>query len=653
MGSLDDLPNRHSNHDRAEAAEIAFVTAVDACKLFLVQQKDRSDYGTDAQLEARWNGRMTNLRVHVQLKGTDAATKADGSVSVEIARSNLNYLLAQRDSIFVCYHIPTQRLLVRFAHDVYSEYESRGKEWLHQDTVTVRFSRPFDEEFQNRLNAKVIASGNSMRDLRLEWLAAPPDRIPSLVDQSIPLIEVPIDPEHARVMLTQLYEGGYDSAISKSFLQFSAVLDPLPGAMDQAYMAEINLGINGLPIDEDRIRRGIEIFENEMQENYLHPGTLLYCQANGWLALHEYERAYELYKAALPLMASPSIVDVAAQCCKNMGAALEAMGRIDEARESYEKALRLDPQLGEVYFALGLWQIRYGKDYCLALSHLDRVSRRKGSALRISAVQGWRIELLFRTGDSDGAFREIQNLLNEAETLPWAWPWCARQVAEFGRASIDSTRRSLVFWSSYLDEDPDNKIAERERLFCLSQLHAAGETTGIDFGGFKSAVVRLIESGDSESALLWDRVGHWTQDGDDWIQAESAYRKAYELEPDQYGYCLGTALNFLGRFDDALPILLAQAEEHKQDAMSWFQVAVSYGGIGNLEASITAYKRALELDEDYDLAWFNLGGMYWNLGAVEQAIAIWSEAVVRFPDHALAQDVLLLLLGEHYLRSEL
>src|SRR5262245_2472484 len=105
MDFLDDLPKRDSSHDTAQPAESAFPPAIDTGQLFVRQQKDRNDYGTDAQIEARDGQGMTNLRVHVQLKGTEAAPNADDSVSVgDISRTNLNYLLAQPDSIYVCLH---------------------------------------------------------------------------------------------------------------------------------------------------------------------------------------------------------------------------------------------------------------------------------------------------------------------------------------------------------------------------------------------------------------------------------------------------------------------------------------------------------------------------------------------------------------------
>lgn len=639
MKFLDDLPKRHSTHDTAEAAEIAFAAAIEAYNFFLVQQKDRNDYGTDLQIEVRHGDVVTNLRAHVQLKGTRAAANADGSVSVEVARANLNYLLAQPDSIYVCYHLLAQRLLVRYANDVFREYEHRGTDWSQQDKVTVRLTQAFDEEFQRCLHARVLASGKYARDRRLKWTATPPERIPVMVRQAIPAIEVPADPRQAMDILSRLYESGHDAVISDSFEQFAAVLGTSPGFMDKAYMAEINLGVNDLEFNRDRVREGMQKLQDAVERGEFHPGSLLYCQGNGWLALGEYEKAREAYLAALLQLEGPGLKHLAAQCSKNMGSALAALGKVDAARAFYERALELDPHLGEAHLALGLWHRRIGDDPRLALMHLDRVIRQRGSTLPISGVRGWRVEVLFKIGDVEGAFREIYSLLSEADQIEWAWPWCARQVATFGRASVDSAQHAARFWRFFIREHPGDDIAGRELLFCLSYLHLSEATVEIDFSRFKLMAIQLIDRGDSESALLWDRVGHWAQQDGDWVEAERAYRKAYGLEPERYGYCLGTALNFLDRYSEALPILIREAEEYNPDAMSWFQVAVARGGSGDVAGSIAAYQRALELDADYDLAWFNLGGMFWNCGDIAQAVITWNKAVMRFPDHTLAKKL--------------
>ena len=118
MDFLDDLPERHSTHDTAETAESAFRDAVDSTGLFVSQTSDRHDYGTDIQIEAKKESSMTNLRVHVQLTGTRSEINADGSVSISVARTNLNYLLSQPDSIYVCYHLPSKQLFARYAANV-------------------------------------------------------------------------------------------------------------------------------------------------------------------------------------------------------------------------------------------------------------------------------------------------------------------------------------------------------------------------------------------------------------------------------------------------------------------------------------------------------------------------------------------------------
>ncbi|MCP4746570.1 MAG: tetratricopeptide repeat protein [Desulfobacteraceae bacterium] len=639
MNYLDDLPKRESTHDTAEEAETALRKIINTCKLFVIQSEDRNDYGTDIQIEARDGESMTNIRAHIQLKGTKSNTKANGDVSVSVARANLNYLLMQADSIYICYHLPSNRLLVRFAEDVYHEYEHKKLVWHHQKSITVNFSQLFDEKFQQNLNSRLLASAKSMRDRRLKSIVTPPEQISALIKKTNATIEVPTEPSRAKAVLTELYNSGNDAVISNSFAQFAATLDSLPGGMDMAYMAEINLGINGTPFDEARVKQGIQVLQKSIERGEAYKGSLLYCQGNAWLALREYEKARDIYQSALSLLNTSELADIAAQCCKNMGSVLEKLGEYDEARNYYEQALELNPELNEAHFALALWYHKKRSNPSLALKHLDKIIVQRDSALQMSTVKSWRIELFFKTGEINGAFREIFDLLGKTNQFEWFWPWCARLVAYFGKSTVESVQKALTFWNRFLREHPKDSYAEREFLLCTWFLHDAGADTDMNFTEFKSAIVQLIENGIQDSAFLWDRLGHWAQSDGNWPEAAKAYRKAYKLEPKPYGYCYGTALNFLERYNEALPILFRQAKEHLPDAMSWFQVAKARNGVGAIQGSIKAYQRALELDPEYDLAWFNLGGMYWNYGDYKRASEVWCEAVKRFPNHELSSKL--------------
>ena len=69
MSYLDDFPKRDSSHRIESQSKVAFRAAISECEEFVIQS-DECDYGTDFVIEAKDAGEMTNVRVHVQLKGT-------------------------------------------------------------------------------------------------------------------------------------------------------------------------------------------------------------------------------------------------------------------------------------------------------------------------------------------------------------------------------------------------------------------------------------------------------------------------------------------------------------------------------------------------------------------------------------------------------
>ncbi|MCY4398207.1 MAG: tetratricopeptide repeat protein [Gemmatimonadetes bacterium] len=634
MSHLDDLPKRHSSHRIEEQSKTAFRVAISECEEFAIQSDD-CDYGTDFQIEAVDGGEMTNVRVHVQLKGTTCEASPDGSVSVSVARTNVSYLLMQPGSIFVCYHILTRRLLVCRVDDVVRLYEHRGKEWCDQQSLTVRFKNTFDHGFQQSLREYVVASARGERDRRLNLAIHPPETLSMVREEGAIDLPVPADPTQAKRVLVELYEGGQDRIISLSFDKFRAVLGSSDDTFLLAYMAEINLGINGTKCDQIRIRQGIDALHNTIHGGQSSPGSVLYSIGNGWLALKEFKKARDAYNSALLLLDESK--GAAARCSKNLGTALEKLNHPDAARSLYERALELDPNLAEAHFALGLWHYRHKHaDLDRALDHLDAIVWPRGSAGTLLAVQGWRAEILFRQRRTREAIREVRALLHGAPSAAWVWPWCARLVSIYGKSSVEATQFSISFWGAYLEEFRDDLPARKEILLCVYYLHDRGERTGWDYERFRKAAETLAADGDPDAALLWDRAGHWAQMAEDWQEAETCFRRAFQLSPNEYGYCLGTALNFLHRYEEAIAVLLPQATEHQPDAMSWFQLAVAREGIGDVHGCIDAYKQALALDEGYDRAWFNLGGAYWNSGNHTAAVSIWKEAIRLFPTHPLS-----------------
>lgn len=634
MDDLNDFPGRDRNHGLDEAADEAFRRAVGQSQVFIIQGCARKDYGVDYWLEVVGVDHATNVKIDIQLKGTDAAQNKDGSVSVSVRRVNLNYLLMQPHAIYVCYHAPSDSLFFRQAESVLRQYAHGGEEWTDQKSVTVTFSEVLTHDRLRMLADLAKATAVGTRDKRAAQLRAPLARVPDVLRRVQPDLQVPDNRLEAIELLERLYQDDAEEIISDAFDRFAAVLGTDHDAMTLCHMAEINLGMTGSG-DPQKVSGAIGFLRSRLGRGRFEPSGLFYSIGNGHSALGQERAAVPHYEEALRLLEGQGRPDLEAQCRKNLGSSLQQLGQEDAAIEHYIRALELDPYLNEAHFALGSHHHRLG-EYERALEHFDHVAFTDNRLGKQLAVSGWRVNIFFNLGDGKSAFREINRLLSDAKSEEWIWPSCARQVAMFGRASAENARLAAPFWARYLAVYPNDPDGVRE--FLLAKLYIRShEGLAESFEAFKARFEQSIGVvRPAEAALLWDRLGHWAQDEDDWVQAEQCYRKAYDLDGGHYGYCLGTALNFLDRCEESLPLLLEQAQTLQPDDQSWFQVAIACERLDRTDESIAAYDKAIALNPDYGLAWFNLGGIYWNRGDWDLARTTWKTAVERFPDHELA-----------------
>src|SRR5258708_35148953 len=224
MSHFDDLPRRDQSHDIEEEAIIALQRRLTERRVFILQGADRKDSGTDCQIEVIDDGRATNVRVHVQLKGTERALNADGSLSVEVRRTNLNYLLMQGYSVYVAYHAPTGSLRIRTAERVARQYEHGATNWTDQQSGTVSFVQELTVERLSQLADLARSGAKSSRDRRVEQVRMAAAGLSNHVLKSPPEVHVPEEPALARKLLVQLYEKNADEAISAGFAKFAAVL---------------------------------------------------------------------------------------------------------------------------------------------------------------------------------------------------------------------------------------------------------------------------------------------------------------------------------------------------------------------------------------------------------------------------------------------
>lgn len=637
MNDFDDLPIQNPAQHIQDEAEAAFEQTIRTSNLFDWQQKDRRDYGTDYQIEAIKNNRRTNIRLHIQLKGTEKQNK---ETSTTIQRSNLNYLITQPFSLYVCYDLKTKKLYAKTAEDVFRSQRSRDSEKLKiGKTIKIKFTKELDLTFLAKLHGLSISTGTAERNRRLDWQSTPPSKLQQLIKRNARPIPVPFDEGDAYQKLIHLYRDmAADDIISASYDQFHAVLSNNPEAVRHLYMAEINLGLNGSAFDKARVQDAIASITSDISNRKITPISGLYTLGNAWSVLGDKAKAKSTYEEALAYThgnSAPKESFVASQCWKNYGSVLYDLGHPIEAKSAYEQALLLDPDLAEAHFALGVWHTRNGSDPAVALEHFDSVSKSIGSSLSMHLVNAWRAQALFQMNQEGSAFNAINSVLDSGELSGWEWAWAARLVSTHRYDNMSSARKSLHFWRRYLLQHPGHIHAQIEEFNCLWWIHQETGEARTSFEEMTKLAEAIARKEESAAGRIWDQLGHWAQRENDWIAAEAAYRRAFTIDKS-YTYCLAKALNTNGKYEETLAILDTNNDSIIADALGHFELAFAREHLGDVMGAIAAYSRAVEIDPDYDVAHFNLGGLFWNKGDMRAALNIWKAAVARFPNHESA-----------------
>lgn len=107
----------------------------------------------------------------------------------------------------------------------------------------------------------------------------------------------------------------------------------------------------------------------------------------------------------------------------------------------------------------------------------------------------------------------------------------------------------------------------------------------------------------------------------------------------QYGFgwkALGTALNLLGRNEDALPPLQKAVALTPDDAELHNNLGTVLLGLGRLDEAMASYRCALQVNPAYAQAHCNLGATLQEAGRLEEAEVSYRRALQIIPDYAKA-----------------
>jgi hypothetical protein len=152
---LGPLPKADRNAELQRRSIAVFQASLPPDK-FVFRNEPADDAGVDGSLEALVDGEYTNLRSQVQLKSTDSNDKnSDGSVSVQVRVSNLNYLLNGPSPIYVLYVAPWNELRFAWARDERRHLDEANPEWNQQESITIRFNAIVAPETLEQIHQRI------------------------------------------------------------------------------------------------------------------------------------------------------------------------------------------------------------------------------------------------------------------------------------------------------------------------------------------------------------------------------------------------------------------------------------------------------------------------------------------------------------------
>jgi len=165
------LPLANTNEELSIISENLFKPLFDVQRFMIRSQVER-EKGIDFQVEIKHKNRFTNFHFAIQLKATDSKdANKDGSISLQLDTSNINYLLNNSmPAFYVLYFKETNTFYYENINDFAQSLNTKDANWNSQPSHVLRFSKLLNEDviseifqltlkkgkFQRTLNEKVI-----------------------------------------------------------------------------------------------------------------------------------------------------------------------------------------------------------------------------------------------------------------------------------------------------------------------------------------------------------------------------------------------------------------------------------------------------------------------------------------------------------------
>jgi tetratricopeptide (TPR) repeat protein len=353
----------------------------------------------------------------------------------------------------------------------------------------------------------------------------------------------------------------------------------------------------------------------------LHPGDFWIHEDLG-IALLERQKPSEPAEAVRFLTAAVALRPDSPGAHFNLGNALSAQGKLDDAIAAYRQAIALDPKYAPAHTNLGLALSKQGK--------VDEAIAKYRQAIHIDPTDAHAHAGLGSALDKQGKMDEAIAEYRQAIALD---PKDAPAHHNLGLALAEQGK---------LDE----AIAEFRQAIALDPKYApAHHNLGLALtkqGKVDEAIAKYRQAIalDSKCALPHSNLGAALLKQGKMDEAIAEYRQAIHIDPKDAlaRNNLGVALAKQGKVDEAIAEFRQTIALDPKDAPAHANLGVALAKQGQLDEAIAEFRKSIELNPKAALVHTSLGDVLDDQGKQDEAIAEYRTAIDLDPK----------LAGAHY-----
>jgi predicted O-linked N-acetylglucosamine transferase (SPINDLY family) len=303
-------------------------------------------------------------------------------------------------------------------------------------------------------------------------------------------------------------------------------------------------------------------------------------------AIGKYEEAINSYNRAIRVSPNDSGLRY------NIALAFQNIGRPDSAIKNYNKAIQIKPDYAEAYNNLG--------SVLAEMMQPNEAIKNYNKAIQIQP-------------DYAEAYNNLGNILKD----------------------LVKPNEAIKNYNKAIQLKPDYAEAYNDLGVALQELGRLDEA----IKNYKKAIQLK-----PDYAEAYSNIGVALQELGRLDEAIKNYKKAIQLKPDYAeAYSnFGTALQELGRSNEAIKSHNKAIQLDPNDSSAYSNLGVALKDLGQLDEAINNYNKAIKLKPDYEIAYNNLGVTLRELGRLDEAVKNYSKAIQLKPSYTEAYSNLLM-----------